>query len=79
MGYRFCPTDPDLWLKEQMDRKGRQYYSYILCYVNDLLVTHCNPKQVMDRINSFLLLTPDSVGSPRDIPCGQAQEEELCR
>eukprot|EP00804_Cyclotella_cryptica_P012753 CCRYP_019200-RB/>CCRYP_019200-RB protein AED:0.43 eAED:0.49 QI:0/0/0/1/0/0/2/0/141 len=32
MGYVSCPADPDLWLKEQTDRKGRKYYSYILCY-----------------------------------------------
>eukprot|EP00804_Cyclotella_cryptica_P021846 CCRYP_000810-RA/>CCRYP_000810-RA protein AED:0.27 eAED:0.27 QI:0/0/0/1/1/1/2/0/468 len=25
MGYVSCPDDPDLWLKEQTDRKGRKY------------------------------------------------------
>ena len=50
MGYCSCPTEPDLCLKEQTDKKGRQYYSYILCYVDDLLVVHHNLKQVMDRI-----------------------------
>ena len=64
MGYRSCPADPDFWLKEQTDKKGRQYYSYILCYLDDQLVVHHNPKQVMDRINSFLPLKPDSVGPP---------------
>eukprot|EP00804_Cyclotella_cryptica_P001676 CCRYP_009051-RA/>CCRYP_009051-RA protein AED:0.08 eAED:0.08 QI:0/0/0/1/0.5/0.6/5/0/841 len=64
MGHVSCPADPDLWLKEQTDRKGRKYYSYILCYVDDLLVVHHNPKRIMDRINSFLPLKPDSVGPP---------------
>eukprot|EP00804_Cyclotella_cryptica_P019304 CCRYP_006183-RA/>CCRYP_006183-RA protein AED:0.20 eAED:0.20 QI:0/0/0/1/0/0/5/0/657 len=64
MGYKLCPADPDLWLKEQTDRKGIWYYSYILCYVDDLLVVRYNPKRVMDRINSFLPLKPDSVGPP---------------
>ena len=27
MGYVSCPADPDLWLKEQTDWKGRKYYS----------------------------------------------------
>ncbi|KAL7479871.1 LOW QUALITY PROTEIN: hypothetical protein ACHAW6_005591 [Cyclotella cf. meneghiniana] len=31
MGYRLCPTDPDLWLKEQTDWKGNCYYAFILC------------------------------------------------
>ena len=64
MGYRPCLADPDLWLKKQTDRKGNHYYAYILCYVDDLLVVHHNPKRVMDRIDSFLPLMPGSTGSP---------------
>jgi hypothetical protein len=64
MGYVSCPADPDLWLKEQTDRKGRRYYSYILCYVDNLLVIHHNPRRIMDKINGFLPLKPDSVGPP---------------
>ena len=64
LGYMSCPADPDLWLKEQTDGKGRKYYSCILCYVDDLLVVHHNPKHVMDKINSFLPLNPDSVSLP---------------
>ncbi len=57
-----CPADPNLWIKEQRDKRGSLYYSYILWYVDDLLVVHHNPKLVMDRINSFLPLNPESVG-----------------
>ncbi len=64
MGYRPCPADPHLWLKEQTDRKGNHYYAYILCYVDDLLVVHHNPKRVMDRTDSFLPLKPGSIGPP---------------
>eukprot|EP00804_Cyclotella_cryptica_P022291 CCRYP_018117-RA/>CCRYP_018117-RA protein AED:0.37 eAED:0.39 QI:0/0/0/1/0/0/2/0/232 len=42
------------------DRKGRKYYSYILVYLDDLLVVHHNPKRIMDKINSFFPLKPDS-------------------
>ena len=61
MGYRSCPADPDLWLKEQTDKKGSQYYVYILCYVDNLLMVHHNPKRVMDKIDSFLPLKPGSI------------------
>eukprot|EP00804_Cyclotella_cryptica_P024735 CCRYP_001712-RD/>CCRYP_001712-RD protein AED:0.26 eAED:0.27 QI:0/-1/0/1/-1/0/1/0/353 len=64
MGYVSCPADPDLWLKEQTDRKGSWCYSYILCYVDNLLVVHHKPKRIMDKINSFLPLKPASVGPP---------------
>jgi hypothetical protein len=30
MVFRACKADPDLWLKEQMDKKGKRYYAYIL-------------------------------------------------
>eukprot|EP00804_Cyclotella_cryptica_P022281 CCRYP_018122-RA/>CCRYP_018122-RA protein AED:0.40 eAED:0.40 QI:0/0/0/1/1/1/2/0/152 len=46
------------------DRKGRKYYSYILVYLDDLLVVHHNPKRIMDKINSFFPLKPDSAGAP---------------
>ena len=65
MGYRLCPTYPDLWLKEQIDWKDNRYYAYILCYVNNLLVVHHNPRGVMDKIDSFLPLMPDSIGPPK--------------
>jgi hypothetical protein len=64
MGYRACKADPDLWLKEQTDKKGKCYYAYILCYVDDLLVIHHHPKKVLDRINEYLPLKEDSVGPP---------------
>jgi hypothetical protein len=64
MGYRPCQADPDLWMKEQTHRNGEAYWSYILCYVDDLLVMHHNPKKVMDKINGYLPLKPDSVGPP---------------
>ncbi|KAL7504486.1 LOW QUALITY PROTEIN: hypothetical protein ACHAXN_002117 [Cyclotella atomus] len=62
MGFRACKADPDLWLKEQTDKKGKR--AYILYYVDDLLVIHHNPKKVLDRINKYLPLKEDSVGLP---------------
>eukprot|EP00804_Cyclotella_cryptica_P025701 CCRYP_002900-RA/>CCRYP_002900-RA protein AED:0.28 eAED:0.28 QI:0/0/0/1/1/1/2/0/294 len=64
MGYVSCTADADLWLKEQTDWKGRKYYSYVLCYLDDVLVIHHNPKCIIDKINSFLPLKPDLVGPP---------------
>ncbi len=64
LGYTPCRADPDLWLKEQTAKEGKTYYSYILCYVDDLLVIHHDPKKVMDRINGYFPLKEDSVGPP---------------
>ena len=64
LGYKPCLADPDLWYREQTDKNQNLYYSYILCYVDDLLVIHHNPKHVMDKINGYFPLKPDSVGPP---------------
>jgi hypothetical protein len=38
MGYKSCKADPDLWLKaETRPDDNVRYYSYILCYVDDIL------------------------------------------
>eukprot|EP00804_Cyclotella_cryptica_P005999 CCRYP_000236-RA/>CCRYP_000236-RA protein AED:0.43 eAED:0.43 QI:0/0/0/1/0/0/2/0/126 len=50
--------------RDRLHRKGKQYYSYILFYLDDLLMIHHNPKLIMDKINSFLPLKPGSVGPP---------------
>jgi hypothetical protein len=57
-------ADPDLWLKKPTDKKDKCYYAYILCYVDDLLVIHHNPKKVLDRINEYLPLKENSAGPP---------------
>jgi hypothetical protein len=41
-----------------------QYYTYILCYVDDILCIHHDPMSVMNKINSYLSLKPSSVGDP---------------
>ena len=41
LGYKPCMADQDLWMKAQTDpRNGHSYYSYILTYVDDVLIIH---------------------------------------
>ena len=65
MGYTPCKANPDLWLKAKTRPDNNfKYYSYILCYVDDILVVHHNAMSVLDRINSYLPLKPSLVGDP---------------
>jgi hypothetical protein len=42
-----------------------KYYSYILCYVGDIvLVVHHNAMSILAQINSYVPLKPSSVGEP---------------
>ena len=65
MGYTSCKADPDLWYKAET-RPGDNfwYYSYILCYVDDILCIHHDAMSVLDQINHYLPLKPTLVGDP---------------
>ena len=65
MGYTSCKADPDLWYKAETQPEDIfRYYSYILCYVDDILCIHHNAMTVLDQINRYLPLKPTSVGDP---------------
>jgi hypothetical protein len=65
MGYTSCKADPDLWLKAvTRPEYNVHYYTYILCYVDDILCIHHDPMSVMSEINGYLTLKPSSVGDP---------------
>ena len=64
MNYKPCLADPDLWMKAEVRANGDKYYSYILNYVDDILVVHDDARSVLDRIDKYMKLKPDSVGDP---------------
>ena len=43
---------------------GSEYYSYILCYVDDIMVIHEDDRPVLDRIDKFMKLKASSIGDP---------------
>ena len=64
-GYCSCDADPDLWIKsEHRPEDNLEYYSYILCYVDDILCIHHDPDDVLNKLNEYVSLKPGSFGSP---------------
>ena len=43
---------------------GFEYYAYILCYVDDIMVIHHAASGVLERIDKSFKLKPSSVGDP---------------
>jgi hypothetical protein len=43
---------------------GEEYYEYLLVYVDDLLSISEHPKAILDDINTYFRLKPESVGTP---------------
>jgi hypothetical protein len=65
MGFSSCKAVPDLWMKEELRPDDNfKYYSYILVYVDDILVAHHDAMSVLERLNDYLPLKPSSVGDP---------------
>lgn len=62
--YQPCLADPDLWYKPEVDADGDPYYSYILCYVDDVLVIHHDAMPTLMKIDKYFKLKPSSIGDP---------------
>ena len=59
LGYESCKTNLDLWLKPEIrPEDGVQYYSYLLCYVDDILCIHQNADAVLEWLHKSLPLKP---------------------
>jgi hypothetical protein len=64
LGYKSCLADPDVWIKKQTKANGEQYYAYILCYVDDLLIVHETPYADMNKIKTTYPVAEKSIGPP---------------
>ena len=46
------------------DDSHKYYYSYILCYVDDILCIHHDPLPILARLDKYFQFKPGSVGDP---------------
>jgi hypothetical protein len=65
LGFKSSLADPDLWYKAAVDSTGNKYYSYILVYVDDLLIIDKEPKKFMAQIQDSFTVKPDSIEEPK--------------
>ena len=64
LGYESCKADPDLWwMPVTWSHDKFEYYSYILCYMDDVVCIHNDPDDVLNKLNCFVLLKYCLVGS----------------
>ena len=63
----FKPTlaDPDIWYKPETAADGFKYYSYILVYVDDLLIIDKDPSYYMCMVQSDFTVKPGSIEIPK--------------
>ena len=59
LGNKPCKADLDLWLQPEIrPEDGVQYYSYLLCYVDDILCIHHNAEDVIQRLHKSFPIKP---------------------
>ena len=59
-------ADLDLWIKLETRPEDKfEHYSYMLCYMNDILCIHNDPDDVLKKLNCDVPLKPGSVGSSK--------------
>ena len=52
LGYQFCKADADLWVESEIrPEDGIKYYSYLLCYVDDILCIHHSADSVLEQLH----------------------------
>ena len=64
MGYTSCRGDNDLFMKPETDPDGDKYYSYILCYVDYVLVVHHDAMTTLMNIDKYFKLKSSYIGDP---------------
>jgi hypothetical protein len=65
LGYEPCKADPDLWMKPRTRQEdGFEYYSYVLIYVDDILVVSHDAIRDLDRIDYYFKMKEGSIGDP---------------
>ena len=65
LGFTPCTkADPDVWRKADIKPDGTEYYSYLLVYVDDILVISLDPSKYMSSIQSMYRLKDDSIEKP---------------
>ena len=53
MGYTSCRGENYLWMKPDIDPDRDEYYSYILCYVDDVLIVHHDTMTTLMKIDKY--------------------------
>ena len=67
MEFKLTLPDPDLWLKPVTALYALKYYTYILVYVDDILIFYKDLGNYMAMIEEKYTVNPDSIRNRRFI------------
>ncbi len=64
MGFQHSLADNDVWLHEDLKPDGSACYTYILVYVDDILIVSTRPKDYMAQLSTYYYVKESSIGAP---------------
>ena len=65
LGFVSSLADPDLWYKPATKPNGEKYYSYLLVYVDDILVIDINPSKYMAMLQEAYTVRKETIEEPK--------------
>ena len=65
MKFTSCKADPDVWMRPAITKDGREYYQYVLLYVDDVLAIMEEPETfIRQELDARFVVKPASIGRP---------------
>ena len=58
LGFKSFLSDPDLLMKASITSSGSKYYTYILVYVDDILIMDKDPSKHMETLRDNYTVKP---------------------
>lgn len=65
LGYESCLADPDLWMRKGVNKEGKDYYEYMLLYVDDCLCVSSEPRAALEEIDKYFPMKSGSIEIPK--------------
>ena len=65
LGFKLSLADLNILFKAATDNTGNEYYTYILVYVDDLLIVDKDPRNYMAMLDIKYTVKPSSIGEPK--------------
>ena len=64
MRFQSSMADPDVWLRAATKMDGESYYEYVLMYVDDILAISCDPRSILEEIQSTFKFKDGKIEEP---------------
>ncbi len=75
LGFQSTMADPRVWLQAASKGDGKQYFEYVLMYVDDILAISCNLKAILEDVQKTFKLKNDKIELPEFYLGAKLQEK----